>query len=53
MLFRLKNLAITTLLLATTATGSAAFAGSPKNGGTAPEFTGIDKWRIFRILFAH
>src|SRR5476649_260476 len=44
MLFRLKNLAITTLLLATTATGSAAFAGSRKNGGTAPEFTGVDKW---------
>jgi len=54
MLFRLKNLAITTLLVATAAagtafvakaaTGTTAFAGSPKTGATAPEFTGIDKW---------
>jgi hypothetical protein len=42
MLFRLKNLAITTLPLATAAIGTAAFAGSPKTGATAPEFTGID-----------
>jgi thiol-disulfide isomerase/thioredoxin len=44
MLSRLKNLAITTLFVATAATGTTAFAGSPKSGVTAPEFTGIHKW---------
>jgi thiol-disulfide isomerase/thioredoxin len=44
MLLRLKNLVITTLLVATAAAGSAAFAGTPQNSATAPEFTGIDTW---------
>jgi thiol-disulfide isomerase/thioredoxin len=44
MLLRFKNLAITALLVAAAATASVAFAGTPKNPATAPEFTGIDTW---------